>query len=259
MSQTRQKQPNVASGARPVAETIRQLIEYGLSVIHKDISDPNSQFIVDELFSMWGQETIDKAKQYLKEHTNIPVVMDWPHEGLDLPQVCVVTQSERERETEEFLGDVTGMVGAGAATRFDANHNPIEEVSDNNIVQRQQRGLLVNGTTGVYVRAKDPNLCTLLTHVVRLIIFMNKIALIRDGDIHNLVIGVEAIAHNPELFPEFAYTREIELTYVTQFDYNLPTEIVRRLSLGLLVNPPVIEPSDGSVHDENAVVVPIST
>ena len=249
----KQLQPNVASGVRPVAETMRQLIEYGLQMIRDDIASPNSLFMVDELFSMWGPDVIAQVKEYLTEHTTIPVIVGWPLSGLSLPQICVVTQAEKELSESDFIGDIASTIGQGSYVLEDGQNT---EVSDNNTVQRVQKSMSVKGSTGLFVRAKDPLLTTYLTHAVRLIVFSNKRDLIKDGDIHNLMIDVEEVAHNPELFPEQAYTRVVSLNYDTFFDYNLPEKVIKRLSFSLLVNTAKFNPSDGSVHDELAVPVP---
>ena len=255
-------QPNVASGARPTTETIRQLIVFGFQQLREDCASPNSLHIVDELFSMWGTDAltgtpvVDQVKKYLVEHTNMPVVLNWPKSGLSLPQICVVAQAENENSEQAYIGDQTGFIGAGVGVIRDANGNITGEIADNNIVQRRQKGMVVNAQTGVFVRAKDPTLCVYFAHIVRLIIFMNKLELIENGDMHNLTIDVEEIVDGQELFPEFAYTRMISLKYLTAFDYNLPQEVIRRLSFSLLINPTTINPADGLVHDERAVPVP---
>lgn len=246
---------NVNTGARPIAETIRQLLDNGFATIRADIQNPDG-FIIDELFSFYGSEVTKSVKTYLLTHANIPVVLNWPREGLSIPQVCIVTATEEEDPNLDFIGDRGSFLGTGFFSQgLDANGDVVL-VGTGPIIQREQRGYGESVTLMIFVRSEDPTQCVYLSNIVRLLVFMNKTALIRHLDFHNLTIGVADVAHSAELFPEFAYTRQITLKGNTFFDYNLPQRVVAALDFSLLVRPAII--SIESVALPTAIAVPYS-
>lgn len=249
-----QLQVNSGSGTRPHAEVLRQLIEYALAAMAKDAQSSRG-YLIDECFSMWDPNTIATVKEYLVKHQNIPVVSTYPTSGLGIPQIAVIAVEEHEDAEHDVIGDRTGMIGRGVVDQ--TVDGETETIADNNIVQRVQLGMTTRVRTDVHVRTEDPTLTTLLAYVVRLIIFINKDQLTEDADIHNLTIDMGAVTYEgSSLFPELAYDRVLSLSYLSNFDYNLPVSVLKRLNFSLLVNLAQNEPADGSLHDELAVPVP---
>lgn len=207
---------------------------------------------------MWGEDTIGNVKKLIVEHQNMPVILQYPKDDLDIPQICVVAMQEDEDIERDVLGDQTGMTGRGMNETVDAVGEPV--VKGTKIIQRRQLGLATKCVTDIYVRTDDALLTVLVAHLVRLILFINKDQLIEDADIHNMVINIKEMTDGASaLFPKFAFTKVVNVNYDSHFDYNLQEETLKRLNLSILVNPAQIEPPDGDLHDENAVKVPYST
>lgn len=253
-----QQQVDVASGARPSSEVLRQLIEFAWHALATDAQSPRG-FLVEECFSMWGDDVVATVKKYIVEHQNMPVIMGYPKDDLDIPQICVLAMAEDEDVERDVLGDQTGMRGRGMAYTTDpTTQEPV--LKGVKVIQRRQLGMATKCVTNIYVRSEDSTLTIYLAFLVRLILFINKLQLIEDADIHNMVINIKEMTDDhPGLFPKFAFTKIVNVIYDSHFDYNLQEEMLKRLNFSILVNLAQIEPPDGDLHDEKAVKVPYST
>lgn len=208
---------NQPVGARVPEFVFRQLIGSTLEKAAIEASNPSS--FLDELFAMWGSETIRQVKGFFRDHPNVPVTVNWPNQDLAFPYVSVVNQGEREDVA--FMGDHLGTMRYG--------------VFGGKPTVREQRGVVEAHETDVIVAASDPNLAMYMHHVVKYAFFVNKLALTEHYDIQNLVISGRDLAFDASFFPTFGYFKTVHLSFQTTFDFNLSEESALILNVGLKV------------------------
>jgi len=227
---------NQPLGMRIPEYVFAQLIGFVFQEIRRTI-DTNS--LIDELFAFTTKDTIKRFKEYLRDHKNFYVGVNWPQEDVHLPLITVISQSEEEATDLAFLGDAVGVEQFGT---FGGGQK---------LTQRQAKAVPLRSTTQIYIASTDDELTLLLYNVVRFIFLSNKLQLSQLYDIHNLVVSGQALEYDQELHPVKGFYRTIQLQYLTLFDWNLSEEAAKIVSLDL-----VVEALAGGVKTQTPVPSP---
>ena len=210
---------NQPYGLRIPEHIFRQLISWSLQQIRTTIDEPIN--LVDELFKFHGDVVRKQIKNWLREHPNIFVGVNWPPQEVTLPFISVINSGEPEDPSGQFLGSSAGS---------------LEYTNNGRTVVREHRAVLLKPTSTIYICSTDPNLTAYLYAIVRFIFFSNTDQLSEHYDIHNLIVNGQDLHHDPSLFPTFGYFKVLQLQYQTMFDYNVAEEASKLVSLGLMVN-----------------------
>lgn len=207
---------NMPGGARIPEFALRQLIRFALKQLAEQAQNPGVN-IIDELFALHDQEVRDQIKAYLRDHQNIQVVVNYPRPDMHLPLIACVNGSENDDPQVALLGDISGsqVMGGGGA--------------------RTQRLTVQRSVTHIYVMSDDPNLTLFLGVIVRFIIFANAFELTEFYDLHNISLGMQDVQWDERLFPSFCFVRAVTVNCQTVFDYNLPEEVNKIISVSLMV------------------------
>lgn len=197
--------PNNFAGLRFAEPLLRQFLAYQLGEVARTVDDPDVTF-VEELYHRFGPEIVKDIKTWYREHTNIPVTINYPRHDIGLPFVSVVNASEQEAEGQQLLGDYGGrqnygVLGGGVATHSRA------------VTMVPQKHV-----TNIFVATDDQNTTIYLYALVRALLLLNKIDFDKYGGMRNMVVNGADLEFHPELFPEFAYFKVISLVYETDFD-----------------------------------------
>ena len=212
---------NQPFGARIPEFAIRQLIGWSIQQIRLTLDEPVN--LIDELFRLYGPDVVAQIKGYLRDHTNLPVVVNWPQEDAQVPFISVINQGEQEDSEFVFLGD------AGGAMRYGTISGGVDTA-------REQRVVGLNAVTNIFIGTGDANLTMYLYHLVKFIIFSNKDKLAEYYDLHNMKInGQDLQLDQTNLMPILGYFRVIQLHYQTVFDYNVSDEAAKIISFELLM------------------------
>ncbi len=219
-----EKQRNLLApaGARISEYPVRQLLSWGIKQIQTNADHPNPQInIIDELFRIQGSKWCKQFKKWLREHKNITVAVNYPQADFKLPWICVVNASDAENTGQAYLGDQLGRQELG--------------VLGGVISSRESLGTPLNTTLRVYIAAETPDETLFLNWICWFLIYSNKKGLHDFYDMYNISLSSQDLKHDPELFPSFCYMKVITLQFGSMFDYSLPEEARKIVSLSLAV------------------------
>jgi hypothetical protein len=203
-------QPNQHVFGMRIPEVVfRQLIGFSLRRIRETLDESR---LIDELFQQLGDDVIKQIKNWLREHTNIQVIANYPRSADALPLIAVVNLAESEDPQGTFLGDRLGEV-AMRAMPWEVDRADGQRVD--------QRGMLEACTTAVYVITDDPNLTLYLYYMVKFVLRSNQDELAEYYDIQNLALRGQDLQHDQAWMPTFGYTKLIQLQYQSMFDYSV--------------------------------------
>lgn len=191
-------------GARIPEFAIRQLVGFTLRKLRETASE--STGVIDELFALHGAQTVKQIKGFLRDHPNLPVVVNWPALDMALPIICVVNRGEREDDAFSFLGDRAGLLRMG-------------KMPGSRETVREQHAVGLRAELEIIVGTQDPDLTMYLHYMVKHALFSNKPGLSEFYDIHNLVIGARDLTLDTQLFPTFGYYKAVTLNFQTMFDF----------------------------------------
>jgi len=206
-------------------ELLRRFFVFAFGEIARTVNDPDVTFI-DELFSSWGDEVRLQVKKWFVESTNINVSINFPKQDIGLPFVCVVNSNESEA-AQAYLGDYGGHMMLGADQVTASSKLDIYGDVDNRPRGTQVRRLLSvpeTKTTQIFIGTNDVNTTLYLYTVVKALLLMNKIDFDKRGGARNLKVSGSDLQYHQELWPEFAYFKQLTLNYETNFDVALPPE-----------------------------------
>jgi len=212
---------NTPFGARIPEYAFRQLVGYNLKLIRSNIDEPFG--VIDDLFANLPEEEIRRIKSFFRDHPNLKAQVNWPSTDEALPIVCVINQGEAEDGKFTFLGDRLGVM------RIKTPEGPV-------VMERVQRGVGMRCVTKVVVGTTDADLTMYLHHIVKIIFFVNKHQLTEFYDVHNLSISSRDLKLDTSKFPTFGFYKEIDLTYMTVFEWNDPADdspVVKSVNFGL--------------------------
>lgn len=226
---------NVPVGMRIPEYVFAQLIGFVFQEIRRTI---DTSSLIDELFAYTSQATIKRVKQYIREHKNLFIGVNWPREDVHLPLITCINQGETEDVEHAFLGDATGVSQFGT-------------FGDTRLSERQSKAVPLKVVTNVYIASNDDELTNFLYNIVRFIFLSNKLALSAYYDVHNLIVSGQALEYDPAIHPCQGFYRVCQLSFTTMFDWNLSEEAAKIVSLQLFV-----EALDGETPLESAVPSP---
>jgi hypothetical protein len=223
--------PNGFTGHMFFEAIVRQFIAYHLKEIQKSCAKPGETFI-DELFARYGEEVRRQIKLWFIETTNIGCQITFPRGDMSLPLVCVVNAAESEKTDETYLSDHGGVMYAGknqvtSSSKLTTPPNVYGEVlnlPDDRPKATSARHLISipeNHTTRIYIATDDVNATVYLYTVIKALLVVNKLDFDKYAGARNLKLNGGDIEHKPELFPQFAFFKVLDLSYDQNFDVAL--------------------------------------
>lgn len=227
---TKQKDPtfnftlsqNDARGMPVPEQAIYQLIGWALQQIVQTIGSADN--VVDQLFARLNDKVRNQIKDWLVNHQNISITLNWPRDDVGLPFIAVITESEDEASDLDMLGDYAGVHTLGTL-----DPNTLQQ-------SRQLYKIGLKNVTNIIIAADDPNMVLYLGALLRYIFLQNKLQLLAMYDMHDLMLSQKDLKWDERFLPKFTYMRMVTLTYSTYFDINITTKTSLITSLDLLVS-----------------------
>lgn len=213
---------------------LRQFLAYQWKQLVANVNDPSITF-VDELFMRWGDEVRLEVKKWIASNPNLEVVINYPNENNTLPFIGVVSAEDNEKTNEAYLGDYGGytMIAASQVTKSDPNTLPpnvygqAEKLPDNRPLGLQTRYLLTvpeARITRLYLATSDADSVMYLYIIVKALLLVNKLEFDKYAGARNLKMNGGDLEQRQELFPQFAFMKQMTLSYDSNFD--VPTSPV---------------------------------
>lgn len=177
---------------------LRNAIQVGL----QDFIDTPE--LIASLFESYGQPVIDEVKNYLLVRTEpgkkvVETSINYPKEGMSLPLVAIVMGMDPEDTEHDVLGDFLEFRSNESSTTL-----------------RAVVGTANKPVYSILILSQYPNLTVYLYIMVKAIIIANSIEFHKRG-MQNIVLGGRDLTLDRDLFPEFAYARQLTVTCLNYF------------------------------------------
>jgi len=220
--------PNSSTGFMYFEPVLRQFLAYQLKQIIANVNDPGITFI-DEMFARWGDDVRLQIKKWLATTGNISVDINFPQEHMTLPLIAVVSAEDNEKTAEAVLGDFGGTLYIGGSQVTKSNpqtlppnvYGQAEALPDDRPLAMEARYLLSvpeARITRLYIATDDADSVLYLYTIVKALLIVNKLDFDQFVGVRNLKLNGGDLEHRQDLLPQFAYMKQLTLSYDTNFD-----------------------------------------
>lgn len=185
---------------------LRQVIARGLAILRDNSALVEHLMKVEEKF--WPGIT-ERFVSNLKEFPEIPVVTNWPESEGSIPVISVIVESSEE--SLAFVGDMAGIEHLDAAFGSVAGGLEDSETGLRNFALAEVIGVLDSASYNVIITTLNPEFTSLLTSLVRFMIFHAKLRMEHLYGIRDIELSDHDFQYPHEYWPQQVWSKAVSI------------------------------------------------